>query len=69
MSLDRVRREARAARVLAALFNRHLYPDTEAHIQISQEKLGYLAGASRQRINRALRVLGGVGLVKVKVDL
>ncbi len=28
-----------------------------------------ITGASRQRINRALRVLGGAGLVKVKVDL
>lgn len=55
--------------MLAALFNRHLYPDTEAHIQISQEKLGYLAGASRQRVNRALRVLGGAGLVKVDYGL
>jgi len=61
--------DARVARALAALFNRHLYPVTEAHIQISQEELGYLAGASRQRVNRALQVLGGAGLVKVDYGL
>jgi len=57
--------DARVARALAALFNSHLYPVTESHIQISQEELGYLAGASRQRVNRALRVLAGAGLVEV----
>jgi CRP/FNR family cyclic AMP-dependent transcriptional regulator len=61
--------DARVARALAALFNRHLYPVTEAHIQISQEELGYLAGASRQRVNRALQVLGAAGLVKVDYGL
>lgn len=57
--------DARVARSLAALFNRHLYPVTAPHVQISQEELGYLAGASRQRVNRALQVLGSAGLVKV----
>jgi len=61
--------DARVARTLAALFNPHLYPVTEAHIQISQEELGYLAGASRQRVNRALRVLAGAGLIKVDYGL
>ena len=61
--------DARVARALAALFNRHLYPDTRPHIQISQEELGYLAGASRQRVNRALRVLAGAGLIKVDYGL
>ena len=60
---------ARVARTLAALFNRHLYPDTQPHIQISQEELGYLAGASRQRVNRALQVLAGAGLIKVDYGL
>ena len=60
---------ARVARALVALFNPHLYPVTEAHIQISQEELGFLAGASRQRVNRALQVLGGAGLVKVDYGL
>jgi CRP/FNR family transcriptional regulator, cyclic AMP receptor protein len=61
--------DARVARTLAALFNPHLYPVTAAHIQISQEELGYLAGASRQRVNRALQVLAGAGLIKVDYGL
>ncbi len=61
--------DARVARTLAALFNPHLYPVTEAHIQISQEELGYLAGASRQRVNRALRVLAATGLIKIDYGL
>ena len=61
--------DARVARALAGLFNPHLYPDTQPHIQISQEELGYLAGASRQRVNRALRVLGKAGLIKVDYGL
>ena len=61
--------DARVARALAGLFNPLLYPDTRPHIQISQEELGYLAGASRQRVNRALRVLAGAGLIKVDYGL
>ena len=61
--------DARVARALAALFNPHLYPDSDPHIQISQEELGYLAGASRQRVNRALQVLGRAGLIKVDYGL
>jgi CRP/FNR family cyclic AMP-dependent transcriptional regulator len=61
--------DARVARALAGLFNPHLYPGTKPHIEISQEELGYLAGASRQRVNRALQVLGKAGLVKVDYGL
>jgi CRP/FNR family cyclic AMP-dependent transcriptional regulator len=61
--------DARVARALAGLFNPHLYPDADPQIQISQEELGYLAGASRQRVNRALQVLGKAGLVKVDYGL
>ena len=61
--------DARVARALAGLFNPLLYPDTRPHIQISQEELGYLAGASRQRVNRALQVLGKAGLIKVDYGL
>ena len=61
--------DARVARALAGLFNPHLYPDTQPHIQISQEELGYLAGASRQRVNRALQVLGAAALIKVDYGL
>jgi len=61
--------DARVARALASLFNTYLYPGTEKRIQISQEELGYIAGASRQRVNRALRVLEAAGLVKVDYGL
>jgi CRP-like cAMP-binding protein len=61
--------DARVARALAALFNPHLYPNADPHIQISQEELGYLAGASRQRVNRSLQVLGKAGLIKVDYGL
>ena len=56
--------DARIARVLAALFNPVLYPDTNRLLQISQEELGYLAGVSRQRANQALKVLEDAGLVR-----
>ena len=61
--------DARVARSLAALFNPFLYPGSELQIQISQEELGYLAGASRQRVNQALHVLEKAGLVKVDYSL
>lgn len=57
--------DARVARALASLFNTYLYPEEETRIQISQEELGYIAGASRQRVNQALHVLEAAGLVKV----
>ncbi len=61
--------DARVARALAALFNPYLYPGADVHVPISQEELGYLAGASRQRVNRALQVLAKAGLVKVDYGL
>ena len=61
--------DARVARALAALFNPYLYPDASPQVQISQEELGYLAGASRQRVNRSLQVLGKAGLIKVDYGL
>ena len=57
--------DARVARALASLFNTFLYPGAETQVQISQEELGYIAGASRQRVNQALRILETEGLVKV----
>jgi CRP/FNR family cyclic AMP-dependent transcriptional regulator len=57
--------DARVARCLAALFNPHLYPGTDTLLQISQEEIGYLSGASRQRANQALQVLEKEGLLKV----
>jgi CRP-like cAMP-binding protein len=57
--------DARVARCLAALFNPQLYPGTDTLLQISQEEIGYLSGASRQRANQALQVLEKEGLLKV----
>jgi CRP/FNR family transcriptional regulator, cyclic AMP receptor protein len=61
--------DAKVARALVGLFHPFLHPGTEAVIQISQEELGYLAGASRQRVNQALQVLEKAGLVKVEYSL
>jgi CRP/FNR family cyclic AMP-dependent transcriptional regulator len=58
--------DARVARSLAGLFNPLLYPDQAKDVQLSQEELGYLAGVSRQRVNRALQKLEKAGLVKVE---
>lgn len=57
--------DTRVARCLASLFNAHLYPGTDTLLQISQEEIGYLSGASRQRANQALQVLEKEGLLKV----
>jgi CRP/FNR family transcriptional regulator, cyclic AMP receptor protein len=57
--------DTRVARCLAALFNSHLYPGIERLVQISQEEIGLLSGASRQRANQALRVLEREGLLRV----
>lgn len=57
---------ARLARCLAALFNPHLNPGISPEIKISQEEIGYLAGASRQRVNGGLKVLEEAGLVKLE---
>lgn len=58
--------DARVARSLAGLFNPLLYPDQAKDVQLSQEELGYLAGVSRQRVNRALQKLEKAGLVNVE---
>jgi CRP/FNR family cyclic AMP-dependent transcriptional regulator len=57
--------DARVARCLAAMFNSHLYPGLEKMVQISQEEIGYLSGASRQRANQALQLLEKEGLVQL----
>jgi CRP/FNR family cyclic AMP-dependent transcriptional regulator len=57
--------DTRVARCLAAMFNSHLYPGLEAMVQISQEEIGYLSGASRQRANQALQLLEREGLVRL----
>jgi CRP/FNR family cyclic AMP-dependent transcriptional regulator len=58
--------DARVARSLAGLYNPVLYPDQARDVQLSQEELGYLAGVSRQRVNRALQKLERAGLVKIE---
>jgi CRP/FNR family cyclic AMP-dependent transcriptional regulator len=57
--------ETRVARCLAAMFNSHLYPGLEKVVQISQEEIGYLSGASRQRVNQALQLLEREGLLRL----
>ena len=55
--------DARVAHTLAALFHPVLQPGIEARITISQEEIGYLAGVSRQRVNKALHLLEERGLL------
>lgn len=55
--------DARVAHTLAALFHPVLQPGIESRIAISQGEIGYLAGVSRQRVNRALRTLEEAGLL------
>lgn len=58
--------EARLARSLAGLFNPVLYPRVGRSLPVSQEELGQLVGLSRQRVNRALKVLEEAGLLKIE---
>ncbi len=55
--------DARVARTMAALFHPVLHPGMESRVAISQEEIGYLAGVSRQRVNRALRALEDAGFL------
>ncbi|MFC5477552.1 Crp/Fnr family transcriptional regulator [Massilia suwonensis] len=57
--------DTRVARCLAAMFNAHLYPGVEPLVGLSQEEIGYLSGASRQRVNGALQLLEKAGLVRL----
>lgn len=57
--------DTRVARCLGSMFNSHLYPGLENLIQISQEELGLLSGASRQRANQALQLLEKQGLLRL----
>jgi CRP-like cAMP-binding protein len=58
--------DARVAHCLGSLFNPVLYPGLGRHLAISQAELGYLAGVSRQRVNRALKVLEDAGCLTVE---
>jgi CRP-like cAMP-binding protein len=57
--------EARVARTIVNMLHPQLYPGHERCIEISQDELGHLVGASRQRISQALQVLEKSGLIKV----
>jgi CRP-like cAMP-binding protein len=58
--------DARVARTLAGLFHPVLQPGIESRIAISQGEIGYLAGISRQRVNRALRTLEEAGFLSTE---
>jgi CRP/FNR family cyclic AMP-dependent transcriptional regulator len=57
--------DTRVARCLAAMFNDHLYPGLDTLVHLSQEEIGYLSGASRQRVNGALQLLEKAGLLRL----
>ncbi|MGH8752094.1 MAG: Crp/Fnr family transcriptional regulator [Burkholderiales bacterium] len=58
--------DARIARCLASMFNPYLNPGMGTRLNISQEEIGLLAGASRQRANQALQILEKAGLIRVE---
>ncbi|MFN3416044.1 MAG: Crp/Fnr family transcriptional regulator [Caldimonas sp.] len=58
--------DARVARSLAALFHPVLYPGVGTLLRITQQELGALVGLSRQRVNEALHVLQGQGLIRIE---
>lgn len=55
--------ETRVARCLAWLFNPVLYPGVGARLELTQQEIGYLSGVSRQRVNRALQIMEGAGVL------
>ncbi len=57
--------DTRVARSLAVMFNPVLYPGQKSCITISQEEIGHLAGVSRQRVNRSLKLLEDAGFLRV----
>ena len=57
---------ARLARGIASLFNPILYPESTAHLEITQEEIGALSGMSRQNANRALNRLEKEGLLRLE---
>lgn len=58
--------EARVAQALANMTHPELYPGHARCINLSQDELGNLVGASRQRISQALQVLEKAGLIKLQ---
>ena len=58
-------RRARVAHALANMLHPQLYPSREYCIEISNEELGHLVGASRPSVNQALQALEKSGLIKM----
>lgn len=58
--------DTRVARSLSVMFNPVLYPGQNLNISISQEEIGHLAGVSRQRVNRSLKILEDAGFLHVE---
>ena len=58
--------DTRVARSLAVMFNPVLYPGQSATLSISQEEIGHLAGVSRQRVNRSLKILEDAGFLRIE---
>ena len=57
---------ARLARSIGSLFNPILYPNPTRHLEITQEEIGALSGASRQNANRCLKQLEEEGLLRIE---
>jgi CRP/FNR family transcriptional regulator, cyclic AMP receptor protein len=58
-------REVRIAHALADMLHPQLYPSREYRIEISNEELGHLVGASRPCVSQSLQSLEKSGLIKV----
>lgn len=58
--------DARVARAIASLFHPVLQPDIASRIAITQGEIAYLAGVSRQRVNRSLQLLSGKGFLRAE---
>ncbi len=58
--------DERVARSLAALFHPVLYPGVGKMLRITQQELGYLVGLSRQRVNEALHMMQGHGVIRIE---
>jgi CRP-like cAMP-binding protein len=58
--------EARVALTIADMLHPQLYPNPDGRIEISNEELAHLVGASRQTISQALQTLEKSGLIKMQ---
>lgn len=58
--------DTRVARSLSIMFNPVLYPGQNESLTISQEEIGHLAGVSRQRVNRSLKILEDAGFLRIE---